>query len=72
MPKKPHIDRRGKGWLIFPSADEENYFWAVFAVNHGVKIVASGKQRTYGSAFRAVRNYIKDNQNAVYGSNEAT
>jgi hypothetical protein len=71
MPKKPYIERRGNRWLIFPSVDGENYCWAVYAVNYGVHIVARGKQSTYDSAFRAVRNYIKNNQNAVYGSKEA-
>jgi hypothetical protein len=69
MPKKPYIKRHGKEWSIFPSSDAENYFWLV--INDANHIVASGKQRAYDSAFRAVRNYIKNNQNAVYGSKEA-
>ena len=68
MPKKPHIERSGNEWYILPSADVENYFWAV--LNDLGYIVAYGKQRTYDSTFRAVRNYIKNNQNAVYGSKE--
>jgi hypothetical protein len=69
MPKKPYIERNGKEWRIFPSVDEKNYFWTVFNDTYGT--VAYGRQRTYASAFRAVRNYIKNNQNAVYGSKEA-
>jgi hypothetical protein len=69
MPKKPYIQRSGQEWYICPSADGENYFWAV--CNDSGYIVAHGKQCTYDSAFRAVRNYIKNNQNAVYGSKEA-
>ena len=69
MPKKPYIERSGQEWYIFPSADEKNYFWAVF--NDAFRTGASGKQRTYDSAFRAVRNFIKNNQNVVYGSKEA-
>jgi hypothetical protein len=71
MPKKPYIERSGAKWYIFPSADGENYAWAVYATNDGYKVVANGKQRTYDSAFRAVRNYMKNNQNAVYGYKEA-
>jgi hypothetical protein len=69
MPKKPHIKRGGKEWYICPSLDGENYFWAV--CNDLGYIVAHGKQRTYDSAFRAVRNFIKKNQNVVYGFKEA-
>jgi hypothetical protein len=69
MPKKPYIERSGAEWYIFPSADGENYVWAVF--NDACRVVEQGKQRTYDSAFRAVRNFIKNNQNAVYGSKEA-
>jgi hypothetical protein len=68
MPKKPYIERSGNEWYIFPSADEENYFWAV--LNDARKIISYGRQRTYDSAFRAVRNFIKNNQNVVYGSKE--
>jgi maltose-binding protein MalE len=68
MPKKPYIERSGQEWYIFPSADDKNYVWAVF--NDACHIVAQGKQRTYDSAFRAVRNFIKNNQNAVYGYEE--
>jgi hypothetical protein len=69
MPKKPYIERSGPEWCIFPSADEKNYVWAVF--NDLGYIVAEGKQRTYDSVFRAARNYIKNNQNVVYGAKEA-
>jgi len=68
MPKKPYIKRGGKEWYILPSLDEKNYFWAV--LNDLGYLVASGKQRTYDSAFRAVRSFIKNNQNVVYGSKE--
>ena len=71
MPKKPYIERSGAEWYIFPSADGENYVWAVYAINDGYKVVAYDKQRTYDSAYRAVRNFIKNNQNAVYGYKEA-
>jgi hypothetical protein len=69
MPKKPYIERSGKEWYICPSSDKENYFWAV--LNDLGYIVAAGRQRTYDSAFRAVRSFIKNNQNVVYGSKEA-
>jgi hypothetical protein len=69
MPKKPSISRSGNEWYIYPSVDGENYFWSV--LNDLGYPVAAGKQRTYDSAFRAVRNFIKNNQNAVYGSKEA-
>ena len=71
MPEKPHINRNGREWSIFPAVDEENYCWVVFAVQDDYRVVAYGHQRTYKSAFRAMRNFIKNNQNAVYGYAEA-
>lgn len=71
MPKKPHINRNGREWSIFPAVDEENYCWVVFAVQDDYRVVGYGHQRTYKSAFRAMRNFIKNNQNAVYGYAEA-
>jgi hypothetical protein len=58
-------------WSIFPSVDEKDYCWVVFAVQDDYRIVKYGHQRTYNSAFRAMRNFIKNNQNVVYGSKEA-
>ena len=68
MPRKPYIVRRGKEWYIFPSADDVNYYWAVY--NYRFDVVVEGKARTYEHAFRAVRNFIKNNQDLVYGSNK--
>ena len=69
MYRKPYIVRRGENWYIFPSADGVNYKWAVYNFN-SFTVVAEGKERTYDQAFRAVRNFIKNNQELVYGSNK--
>lgn len=53
---------------IFPSADGVNYAWFVYEYN-GTSLLANGKASNFDTAFRAVRNFMKNNQELVYGSN---
>lgn len=82
MSKEPYIRRSGKERFIFPSPsadgvnnywirrapDGERYFWSVYNID-GV-LVEWGYTSTYDHAFRAVRNFIKNNQELVYGHKE--
>ena len=78
MPRKPSISRYGDNWAIKPSlANPDLYFWSVYSnrntvlVNNRNTVLVNGYTSTYEHAFRAVRNYIKNNQELVYGSNKA-
>ena len=69
MPRKPSISRYGDKWTIRPSlANPDLYFWSVYSNRNTVLV--NGYTSTYEHAFRTVRNFIKNNQDLVYGSNK--
>lgn len=53
---------------IFKSSDGVNYAWFVYQQG-SCMMLANGKSDDYDTAFRAVRNFMKNNQELVYGSN---
>ena len=52
---------------IFKSDDGVNYAWFVYSKSG--ELAASGKNSDFDTAFRAVRNFMKNNQELVFGSN---